>query len=369
MKALGIVMAGGNSPRMKVLTQKRALAAMPVACSYRAIDFTLSSMTNSQIQTVAVLSQYNTRSLNEHLSSAKWWNFGRKKGGMYLFTPTVTPQNNWWYRGTADAMYQNLNFLTDHHEPYVVIAGGDGVYKADFSAMLDYHIEKEADITVACAKFPEGGEPEQFGIIKMDDDGVITELDEKPVVARTNIVSAGIYIIRRRRLIELLEQSHEEDRYSFVTDIVARRIGQKNIYGYMLDGYWNNIATTESYYKVNMDMLNTDIRKYFLSAKHDVYTKALDVPPTKYNEGSRVKNSIIGSGTIVNSNVEGSVIFKNVFIGKGSNIKNSIILHGAYIGDNVRLENCIVEANETLLSGTSYIGSHGIKIISGENSV
>ena len=158
MKALGIILAGGNSSRMQQLTEKRAIAAMPVGGSYRCIDFVLSNMTNSHIQTVAVLSQYNARSLNEHLNSSKWWNFGRKQGGLFLFTPTVTTNNSWWYRGTADAIWQNIDFLKKRHEPYVIIASGDCVYKLDFNKVLDYHIQKQADITVVCAKLPEGDE-------------------------------------------------------------------------------------------------------------------------------------------------------------------------------------------------------------------
>ena len=134
MKALGIILAGGNSSRMGNLSDKRAISAMPVGGSYRGIDFALSNMTNSHIQTVAVLSQYNARSLNEHLASSKWWNFGRKQGGLFVFTPTVTTDNSWWYRGTADAMWQNIDFLKKCHEPYVIIASGDGIYKIDFNA-------------------------------------------------------------------------------------------------------------------------------------------------------------------------------------------------------------------------------------------
>ena len=140
MKAVGIILAGGNSKRMKELSRKRAISAMPVAGSFRCIDFALSSMSNSHIQTVAVLTQYNSRSLNEHLNSSKWWNFGRKQGGLYLFTPTVTPENSDWYRGTADAMYQNIDFLKKRHEPYVVISSGDCVYKMDFNRVLDFQI-------------------------------------------------------------------------------------------------------------------------------------------------------------------------------------------------------------------------------------
>ena len=147
MRAVGIILAGGNNHRMRELSQKRAIAAMPIAGGFRAIDFALSNMTNSSIQKVAVLTQYNARSLNEHLSSSKWWDFGRKQGGLFVFTPTTTADNSFWYRGTADAIAQNLDFLKKCHEPYVIIASGDGVYKLDYNKVLEYHIEKKADIS------------------------------------------------------------------------------------------------------------------------------------------------------------------------------------------------------------------------------
>ena len=150
MRALGIILAGGNNNRMRELSNRRAIAAMPVAGSYRSIDFALSNMTNSHIAKVAVLPQYNARSLNEHLSSSKWWNFGRKQGGLFVFTPTITPDNSFWYQGTADAIYQNLDFLKRSHEPYVVIASGDCVYKLDYNKVLEYHIAKRADVTIVC---------------------------------------------------------------------------------------------------------------------------------------------------------------------------------------------------------------------------
>ena len=367
MKALGIILAGGNSSRMGHLSDKRAISAMPVCCSYRAIDFTLSNMTNSHIQTVAVLSQYNARSLNEHLNSSKWWNFGRKQGGLFLFTPTVTADNSWWYRGTADAMWQNIDFLKQRHEPYVVIANGDCVYKMDFNPVLEYHIQKQADITVVCAKLPEGDDVSRFGTVKMDGEGMITEFEEKPMMAHSNIVSTGVYIIRRRKLIELLEQCNQESRYNFVTDILVRYRGMKKIYGYMLESYWSNIASVEAYYRTNMDFLKPEVRKFFYE-EPKIYAKAYDLPPAKYNVGSSVKNSLIGSGCIINSQVENSVLFKKVFVGNNSVIRNSIILNGAYIGDNVVVENCIVESNETLLSDTNYIGENEIKVICEKNN-
>ena len=206
MRAIGIVLAGGNSKRMRELSNKRAVAAMPVAGSYRSIDFALSNMTNSHIQNVAVFTQYNSRSLNLHLSSSKWWDFGRKQGGLFLFTPSITPENGDWYRGTADALYQNLTFLKNSHEPYVVIASGDGVYKLDYNKVLEYHIEKKADITVVCKDMEEGMDVTRFGCVKLAADGRIVDFEEKPMASDATTISCGIYVIRRRQLIELLER-------------------------------------------------------------------------------------------------------------------------------------------------------------------
>lgn len=368
MKALGIILAGGNNSRMGALSDKRAIAAMPVAGSYRSIDFTLSNMTNSHIQTVAVLSQYNARSLNEHLNSSKWWNFGRKQGGLFLFTPTVTADNSWWYRGTADAMWQNIDFLKKRHEPYVIIASGDCVYKIDFNKVLDYHIDKQANITVVCAKCPEDDDVNRFGVVSMNDDGEITGFEEKPMMAHSNIVSTGIYVIRRRTLIELLEQCNREGRYNFVTDILIRYLGMRKIYGYMIDGYWRNIASIDAYYHTNMDFLKPEVREHFFHTEPPIYSKAMDLAPAKYNAGSDVHNSLVASGCIINSHIENSVLFKKVFVGNNCVIKNSIILNGAYIGDNVYVENCIVESSETLLSNTSYVGKDSIRIVSEKNN-
>ncbi len=368
MKALGIILAGGNNSRMGALSDKRAVAAMPVAGSYRSIDFTLSNMTNSHIQTVAVLSQYNARSLNEHLNSSKWWNFGRKQGGLFLFTPTVTADNSWWYRGTADAMWQNIDFLKKRHEPYVIIASGDCVYKIDFNKVLDYHIDKQANITVVCAKCPEDDDVNRFGVVSMNDDGEITGFEEKPMMAHSNIVSTGIYVIRRRTLIELLEQCNREGRYNFVTDILIRYLGMRKIYGYMIDGYWRNIASIDAYYHTNMDFLKPEVREHFFHTEPPIYSKAMDLAPAKYNAGSDVHNSLVASGCIINSHIENSVLFKKVFVGNNCVIKNSIILNGAYIGDNVYVENCVVESSETLLSNTSYVGKDSIRIVSEKNN-
>lgn len=364
MRAIGIVLAGGNNKAMKELTGRRAVAAMPMAGSYRSIDFALSNMSNSHIQKVGIITQYNARSLNEHLSSSKWWDFGRKQGGLYVFNPTITADNSVWYRGTADSLYQNIDFLKNSHEPYVVIASGDGVYKLDFAKVLEYHIEKKADITVVVKDIPAEEDASRFGVVRMSQDMRITDFEEKPIEAEGNTISTGIYIIRRRQLIELLEKAAAEDRYDFVKDILIRYRNIKRVYAYKLESYWNNISTVESYYKTNMDFLKRDVREFFFNQYPDIYSKVDDLPPAKYNPGSEVRNSLVASGCIVNGTVENSILFKKVFVGNNCVIRNSIILNDVYIGDNTVIENCIVESRDTIQSNSRYAGEDGkIKIV------
>lgn len=367
MRAVGMILAGGNSHRMKELSNKRAIAAMPVAGSYRAIDFALSNMSNSSVQKVAVLTQYNSRSLNEHLSSSKWWDFGRKQGGLYVFTPTITADNSYWYQGTADAIYQNLDFLKRCHEPYVIIASGDGVYKLDYNKVLEYHIEKKADITVVCKEMPASEDVTRFGVVKMNEDSRIEEFEEKPMISTSNTISTGVYVIRRRQLIEMVERCAQEDRHDFVKDILIRYKNLKRIYGYKMKDYWSNIAAVESYYKTNMDFLNSGVRDYFFRQYPDIYSKVEDLPPAKYNPGAEVKNSLVSSGCIINGKVENSVLFKTVFVGENCVIKNSIILNDVYLGDNTYLENCIVESRDTIRANSHHVGEDGIKIVIEKN--
>lgn len=369
MKAVGIVLAGGSNTRMGQLSKKRAVPAMPVAGGYRCIDFVLSNMSNSYIQKVAVLTQYNSRSLNEHLNSSKWWDFGRKQGGLYVLTPFITEESSSWYLGTADSIYQNLDFLKKCHEPYVIITSGDCVYKMDYDKILEYHIRKKADITVAVKEMPEDTEDiHRFGVIRMDDSGRITHFEEKPLIAQTNIISTGVYVIRRRLLMELIQKAHEEGRTDFVQDILVRHKDVKKIFGYRHEGYWQNIATIDAYYRTNMDFLKKEVRGYFFKDYPNVYSKIEDLPPAKFNPGSEIGNALISSGCIINGIVENSILFKKVYVGNNCVIKNSIILNDVYIGDNTVIENCIVESRDTIRTNSSYIGEAGkIKIVDEKN--
>lgn len=370
MKAIGIILAGGHSDRLKELCAVRAVSAMPIGSSYRAIDFTLSNMSSSNIKKVAVITQYNSRSLHDHLSSAKWWNLGRKQGGLFVFTPFLSNENSFWFRGTADSIYQNINFLKRSNEPYVIIASGDAIYKMDFHEVLNYHISKNADITIVCKDLEGSGrDAHDFGIMEVDENMRMVDFEEKPVEPQSSIASLGIYVIQRTLLIKLLETIIPEERYDLVKDIITRYRKKLNIYGYKFDGYWTTLNNVKSYMDANMDFLDKKVRDIFIKEGPFIETKPKDEPPAKYNFGADVKNSLIGSGSILNGHISNSVLFRRVFTGDESSIKHSIIMEGSYIGKNCVIENAVIDKEVVVSDGKQIIGTSEKPIVISKGTV
>ena len=284
MKAIGVILAGGNSHRLENLTQPsgRAVAAMPIGSGFRAIDFPLSSMTNSGIRKVAVIIQFNSSSLHDHLSSAKWWDLGRKKGGLFVFSPWSTSYGAAAFRGTSNAMWQNSKFFERSNEEFVIISSGDSIYKMNFNKMIAHHIEKEYDITIAYKKVFDR-EVKDFGVMDLDADGNVLDFEEKPLETSLNTVSTGVYCIRRKLLLELLETTNKEGRYDFVRDVITRYRKMLKLGGFELEGYWSALNSTNAYYQTNMDFLNKDVRDYFTKQFPYIATKPRDEPPAKHN--------------------------------------------------------------------------------------
>ena len=365
---LAMILAGGRGSRLHDLTQKVAKPAVSYGGKYRIIDFPLSNCANSGIDVVGVLTQYESILLNSYVAAGRRWGLDAKDSGVYVLPPREKSDANLdVYRGTADAISQNIDFIDTYSPEYLLILSGDHIYKMNYARMLAFHKESKADATIAVIEVPMK-EASRFGIMNTDETGRIVEFEEKPLVASSNNVSIGVYVIRRRHLIEILERCAREDRHDFVQDVLVRYRNVRKIYGYKLDTYWRNIATVDSYYKTNMDFLKKDVRDYFFKQYPDVYSKVDDLPPAKYNAGAEVKNSIISSGCIVNGKVENSIIFKDVYIGNNCTIKNSIILNDVYIGDDSYIENCIVESRDTLRPGTNYVGTDDeIKIVIEKN--
>ena len=361
-----MLLAGGQGSRLGVLTQKVAKPAVSFGGKYRIIDFPLSNCINSGVDTVGVLTQYQPLRLNSHIGIGIPWDLDRNVGGVTILPPYERSKGSDWYTGTANAIYQNLEYMESYNPDYVLILSGDHIYKMDYEVMLEYHKANNADVTIACMPVPIE-EASRFGIVITDENNRITEFEEKPMVATSNTVSCGIYVIRRRQLIELIERCAAEDRVDFVRDILVRYKNLKRIYAYRLNSYWSNIASVDSYYQTNMDFLKPDVRRYFFREYPDIYSKVDDLPPAKYNPGASVKNSLISSGCIINGTVENSILFKKVFVGNNCVIKNSIILNEVYIGDNTYIENCIVESRDTIRANSRYVGEHGVKIVVEKN--
>jgi len=357
MKGLGIILAGGdNSTRLGGLTATRASSAMPIGGCYRCIDFPLSNMTNSGINKVAVITQYNSRSLHDHLASSKWWDLGRKQGGLFIFTPYLSDDNSYWFRGTADSIYQNITYLKRSNEPYVVIVNGNIVHKMDYSKVIEAHVNTEADITIVYTHARDGEDASQYGVMEMDENGRVVEFEEKPLESQSNIISLGVYVVARTMLIKLLETINAEGRHNLAQDIFMRYRKRLRMYGYHHEGYWRAINNIRNYYDCNMDFLRRDVRDLFNRKFPFTETKPKDEPPAKYNYGANVVDSLAGSGAILNGSVRHSVLFRKVYTGESSNITNSIIMDGCHIGNNCTIENAILDKEVVLSDGKHIIG-------------
>ncbi|MDR3090984.1 MAG: glucose-1-phosphate adenylyltransferase subunit GlgD [Clostridiales bacterium] len=370
MKAVGIILAGGNNERLGDLTLLRATAAMPIGSCYRTIDFTISNMSNSGISKVAVITQYNSRSLHDHLSSAKWWDLGRKQGGLFVFTPFISSDNSFWFRGTADSIYQNLSFLRRSNEPYVVLTSGDTVYKMDYNKVIEAHIKKGSDITVVSRHMEPEFDLRLYGVMETDGDGRVLDFDEKPLEPAGNLVSLGVYVISRSLLVKLLETVIAEGRYDFVRDVICRYRKKLKIQSYNFDGgYWRAINSVKAYYNVNMDFLKKEVRDIFFKTEPYIETKPKDEPPAKLNSGAHLRNALVGSGCIINGTVENSVLFRKITSNDNTVIRGSIIMEGCLIGKDCVIENAVLDKEVILGDGKHIIGSPDKPMIVRKGSV
>lgn len=370
MRALGIILAGGTNKRLGSLISTRTNSAMPIAGTYRAIDFALSNMSNSGISKIAVVTQYNSRSLTEHLSSSKWWNIGRKNAGIHVFTPYASNAHQPWYRGTADSIYQNLNFLEKSHEKYVVIANGHGVYKIDYSDILKQHKETEADITIAVKEYDDDSNInfKSYGNVILNEQKRVVVFEEKPLEKISNTVSTGIYVLERKLLIDLIKTVVAEGRFDFVNDILVRYRRQLKLYGYKIDSYWKPLNSIETYCQISADFLDNLFRHEMLYTYPYIMTKNVDVPPAKYNFSASVKNSLVGNGSIVNGYVRNSTLFRDVTISEHSSVVNSIIFEGSEIGENCALEYVIIDKDIKIENGKVIKGTREKPILISKHS-
>lgn len=378
---IAMLFAGGQGSRLGVLTAKVAKPAVAFGGKYRIIDFPLSNCINSGIDTVGVLTQYQPLRLNAHIGIGIPWDLDRNIGGVTLLPPYEKSANSEWYTGTANAIYQNLEYMESYNPDYVLILSGDHIYKMDYEVMLDFHKENNADVTIAAMPVPIE-EASRFGIVITDDNNQVTEFEEKPAHPRSNLASMGIYIFSWPVLKEALLKKKDEPGCDFGKHVIpyCHENGQR-LFAYEYNGYWKDVGTLGSYWEANMELIDIipDFNLYEEFWK--IYTNTGSIPPQYISENSVIDKSIICNGAEIYGEVHNSVIGSNVVIGQGAVVRDSIIMQDVVIGENCVIDKSIIAEhvnvgdNVTLGIGSDIpnklkpnIYSFGLVTI-GENSV
>lgn len=342
---IAMLLAGGQGSRLGVLTSRVAKPAVAFGGKYRIIDFPLSNCINSGIDTVGVLTQYQPLRLNTHIGIGIPWDLDRNKGGVTVLPPYEKSANSEWYTGTANAIYQNLNYMESYNPEYVLILSGDHIYKMDYEVMLDFHKENNADVTIAAMPVPLE-EASRFGIVIADENKKISEFEEKPEHPRSNLASMGIYIFTWKVLKEALIAMSEQNGCDFGKHIIpyCHEKGQR-LFAYEYNGYWKDVGTLGSYWEANMELIDLIPEFNLYEEFWKIYTKSDIICPQYVSADSVVERSIIGEGTEVYGQVYGSVIGAGVVIGKGTVVRDSIIMKDTVIGENVVINKSIIAEN------------------------
>ncbi|MCI8327942.1 MAG: glucose-1-phosphate adenylyltransferase [Lachnospiraceae bacterium] len=348
---IAMLLAGGQGSRLGVLTSKVAKPAVTFGGKYRIIDFPLSNCINSGIDTVGVLTQYQPLRLNAHIGIGIPWDLDRNNGGVTVLPPYEKSNNSEWYTGTANAIYQNMNYIDTYNPEYVLILSGDHIYKMDYEVMLDFHKENNADVTIAAMPVPLE-EASRFGIVITDEEKRITEFEEKPEKLRSNLASMGIYIFTWKVLREALVSMKDQSNCDFGKHIIPYCHEKKQrLFAYEYNGYWKDVGTLGSYWEANMELIDL-IPEFNLYEKYwRIYTKSEVIEPQYLSADAVVEKSIISEGSEICGEVHSSVIGAGVKIGKGSVVRDSIIMENTVIGDNVTINKSIVAENTEIQSG------------------
>lgn len=348
---IAMLLAGGQGSRLGVLTQKVAKPAVSFGGKYRIIDFPLSNCINSGVDTVGVLTQYQPLRLNTHIGIGIPWDLDRNVGGVTILPPYERSKGSDWYTGTANAIYQNLEYMETYNPDYVLILSGDHIYKMDYEVMLEYHKANNADITIAAMPVPIE-EASRFGILITDEGNRITEFEEKPVNPRSNLASMGIYIFSFKALKEALIRMSDVPGCDFGKHIIPYCFEEgKRVFAYEYNGYWKDVGTLASYWEANMELIDI-IPEFNLYEEYwKIYTKSDIIPPQYVSEEAIIDRSIVGEGTEIYGEVRNSVIGSGVVIKKGAVIEDSIIMRECVIGEDVKISKAILAENVIVGTG------------------
>lgn len=348
---IAMLLAGGQGSRLGVLTQNVAKPAVSFGGKYRIIDFPLSNCINSGVDTVGVLTQYQPLRLNTHIGIGIPWDLDRNVGGVTVLPPYERSKGSDWYTGTANAIFQNLEYMETYHPDYVLILSGDHIYKMDYEVMLEYHKANNADLTIAAMPVPIE-EASRFGVVITDDTNRITEFEEKPENPRSNLASMGIYIFSWAAMKEALIKLSDEPGCDFGKHIIPYIHGEgKRIFAYEYNGYWKDVGTLGSYWEANMELIDI-IPEFNLYEEYwRIYTKSDIIPPQFIAASAKVERSIIGEGSEIYGEVYNSVVGAGVTVGEGTVIRDSIIMRESIIGDDSRINKAIIAEDVRIGNG------------------
>lgn len=352
-KCVAMLLAGGQGSRLYALTQKVAKPAIPYGGKNRFVDFPLSNCINSGIDTVGVLTQYQPMVLNEYIGNGQPWDLDKMHGGVHVLPPYQTAAGASWYEGTANAIYQNMAFIERYDPEYVIVLGGDHIYKMDYSKMLDYHIANNADSTIAVIDVPRS-EASRFGIMTCDEEGRIVDFTEKPKEPKSTLASMGIYVFSWEKLRKYLIENENANTGSkdFGKDIIpAMLANDERLFAYEFEGYWKDVGTLDSLWEANMDLLSPSVPLNLYDPNWKVYSRHNNMPPQYIGKNAHVENSMITEGSVVDGTVDFSIISSGVTIEEGASVKYSIVMPGTTIKKNAVVEyaiigeNCVVESD------------------------
>ncbi len=352
-KVVAMLLAGGQGSRLKSLTKNIAKPAVPFGGKYRIIDFALSNAANSRISDIGILTQYKPLQLNTHIGIGSAWDFDRNTGGLRILPPFTSEDGGRWYTGTANAIFENIDFIDELDPEYVLILSGDHIYKMDYNDLLKEHRKRAADVTIAVMEVPWDEAP-RFGILNVDKNNKIVEFDEKPEVPKNNMASMGIYMFDWAQLREYLIKDSEDPNtdHDFGKNILPNMLNDgKEMYAWSFEGYWKDVGTVRSFWESNMDLLDENNTLNLYDRKWRIYTRSKNLPPHFIARGSDVKNSLINEGCIVEGQLNNSILFSDVRLEEGAIVNNSVILSGCIIKKNAIINNAVVLEGMTVEEG------------------